>query len=798
MFSVLVSLFGSRALFKIRLLATLLVLAFAITLAPSVAYAANPQVPQGYGNSFPADSHDSPSTAFAHGPYYAEWDIINAAGTVVATLDNPNGWGASETSGTVYVRTPASALLASNYEVRYSEAGTYGAGYGASYSGHFDVVAASNAPFTVTLNPQTVSGGSPCTGKITLTNPAPSGGTTVTLSTNDGTVTVPARVTVNAQSTTATFPVTTQANNGSYTVGIYATFSSGVYQKVLLNITAAPPAPTSVTASPGDKQVSLSWTASSGFSVTGYNVYRSTTSGSGYVQVNPSSVSGTTYTDPGLTDGTTYYYVVTAISSQGESSYSNEASATLTAPAALAAPGNISVISTGSGKITLYWDDALDANGSTHAIGYNIYRSMTAGGEDYNNHVNVGGPVTTLSYSGGSTFTFTDRGLSNNVQYFYTVRAVYSAGESQPSNEDSDIVDSQAVPWDTRDPNQILSALQALSDETVDGPLRAMGPDGEIYQTGVSAAQQPDGTPSVDSNVWDLRDGTTLVVPDDNLDANGGPPSSTASGSSNYIPPAPSHHTGPLREVISQPGYRKAYGTFILPSSIGITPYTYPSAYTRKKYDKATNQYTMVPIGNTADAPYILLGSFGNNLGASKANVDAGLLFQGGVWRPYMRSSLQKDPINVATASDPTPPVSFPSGDQVDIIYYIQTPTVVGKSKVNVFCKITSELTGDSMTRSAFVDHHPADGTGVSIKREHSIAQNLAVDNGDRANGFRRTGSHVDGATWSNGHLVSNSGTSIWGPKPAFTAVSDLFGPVTYGSQASTPFSYEPSINIDL
>lgn len=363
-------------------------LAFAITLASSVAHASNPQVPQGYGNSFTADSHDTPSTWSAHGPYYAEWDIINAAGTVVATLDNPNGWGASETSGTVYVRTPANALLASNYEVRYSEAGTYGAGYGASYSGHFDVVAASNAPFTITLNPQTVSGGSPCAGKITLTNPAPSGGATVTLSTNDGTVTVPARVTVNAQSTTATFPVTTQANNGSYTVGIYATFSSGVYQKVLLNITAAPPAPTSVTARPGDKQVSLSWTASSGSSVTGYNVYRSTTSGSGYVQVNPSSVTGTTYTDPSLTDGTTYYYVVTAISTQGESSYSNEASATPTVPRFQIT--NINNGDTLSGTVTLqvhmasinYGDEgnqvALQVDGQDYSAGGDL-RTTTSG-----------------------------------------------------------------------------------------------------------------------------------------------------------------------------------------------------------------------------------------------------------------------------------------------------------------------------------------------------------------------------------------------------------------------------------
>jgi hypothetical protein len=73
--------------------------------------------------------------------------------------------------------------------------------------------------------------------------------------------------------------------------------------------------------------VALSWTASTS-TVSGYNVYRSTTSGSGYSKMNGSLVSNVNYTDSAVQNGSTYYYVTTAVDSSGnESSYSNEASA---------------------------------------------------------------------------------------------------------------------------------------------------------------------------------------------------------------------------------------------------------------------------------------------------------------------------------------------------------------------------------------------------------------------------------------------------------------------------------------
>jgi endoglucanase len=73
-----------------------------------------------------------------------------------------------------------------------------------------------------------------------------------------------------------------------------------------------PPVPTGLAATAGNAQVSLAWTAASG--ATSYNVLRSTTSGSGYTPV-ATNVTATSYVNAGLTNGTTYYYVVQSVGS---------------------------------------------------------------------------------------------------------------------------------------------------------------------------------------------------------------------------------------------------------------------------------------------------------------------------------------------------------------------------------------------------------------------------------------------------------------------------------------------------
>jgi hypothetical protein len=90
------------------------------------------------------------------------------------------------------------------------------------------------------------------------------------------------------------------------------------------------PITTNLTATAGDSQVTLSWDAVSG--VSGYNVKRSTTAGGPYITI-ATNVTDINYIDNTVTNGTTYYFVVTAVNESGiESANSNEASATPQAP----------------------------------------------------------------------------------------------------------------------------------------------------------------------------------------------------------------------------------------------------------------------------------------------------------------------------------------------------------------------------------------------------------------------------------------------------------------------------------
>jgi fibronectin type 3 domain-containing protein len=76
----------------------------------------------------------------------------------------------------------------------------------------------------------------------------------------------------------------------------------------------------------GNAQVSLSWNALAGAAA--YNVYRSPVSGGGYVKANGAALTGTSFTDTGLRNAQTYYYVVKALDGPGnESGPSNEVSA---------------------------------------------------------------------------------------------------------------------------------------------------------------------------------------------------------------------------------------------------------------------------------------------------------------------------------------------------------------------------------------------------------------------------------------------------------------------------------------
>ena len=105
--------------------------------------------------------------------------------------------------------------------------------------------------------------------------------------------------------------------------------SNSIAALTFADVPLTPPTPSGLGATAGVSQVSLTWTAAAG--ATGYNVKRSSASGGPYAVIG--TTAGTaSYTDATATNGTTYYYLVSANNTAGESSDSNQASATPNTP----------------------------------------------------------------------------------------------------------------------------------------------------------------------------------------------------------------------------------------------------------------------------------------------------------------------------------------------------------------------------------------------------------------------------------------------------------------------------------
>jgi len=125
-----------------------------------------------------------------------------------------------------------------------------------------------------------------------------------------------------------------------------------------------------------DAAVQLSWTASTGTGAIGYNVYMGTTpGGESATPVNGVvPISGTSQVVSGLTDGTTYYFTVKAVSAYGTSPASNEAS---DIPSGSPTAPQTVVITPGNSSAALSWKVPASTGGSA-IIGYNVYYTTIA------------------------------------------------------------------------------------------------------------------------------------------------------------------------------------------------------------------------------------------------------------------------------------------------------------------------------------------------------------------------------------------------------------------------------------
>jgi hypothetical protein len=186
------------------------------------------------------------------------------------------------------------------------------------------------ATFTLGISPASLSFGnvttntSSATQNVTITN---TGNSNVTIS----------QITLNGSSyfmTGGTAPVTlSPLQNLTLTIQFSPTAAGSLPGSIsIVSNASGSPATISLTGTgvaPVQHSVDLSWTASTS-AVSGYNVYRGTVSGGPYTKINSSLITTLTYTDTTVQSGTTYYYVATAVDSNGDESVnSNEASASI-------------------------------------------------------------------------------------------------------------------------------------------------------------------------------------------------------------------------------------------------------------------------------------------------------------------------------------------------------------------------------------------------------------------------------------------------------------------------------------
>ncbi|MCK4455739.1 MAG: Ig-like domain-containing protein, partial [Thermoplasmata archaeon] len=101
-------------------------------------------------------------------------------------------------------------------------------------------------------------------------------------------------------------------------------------------IDTTPPAkPTGLSVAAGDEAgtLDITWTANNEDDLAGYDLFRSDSVDGTYTKVNTDLITGTTYTDTGLEDNTTYYYKLKAVDDEGlESEFSDSASGTTITP----------------------------------------------------------------------------------------------------------------------------------------------------------------------------------------------------------------------------------------------------------------------------------------------------------------------------------------------------------------------------------------------------------------------------------------------------------------------------------
>ncbi len=335
----------------------------------------------------PATPTGFTATAVSGTQINLSWNAVSGATSY--TLAHPGGPTIYSGASTSFSETGLTCGTSYSYTVYASNAGGNSSNASASAT---TVVCAPSAPTGLTAT--TLS-----TSQISVSWNAVSGATSYTVAWSGGSQTVTGTsYTINGLSCGTYYGIGVTANNAG---------GSSSESTVTGNTTVCAPssAPTGVTATPASTtQINLSWNSVSG--ATGYRVWRD--------GVNIQNVVGTSYSDTGLTCGTSYSYYIQAYNAggTGPSSGTVNSSTNVCVPAS---PSFSNVCLNGVTQPFAIW------NTSSGATGYKLYRAP------------AGGPQT-LVYNGTST-GFLDSSLNSTTVYTYYVSAYNGSGESSQTSQ---------------------------------------------------------------------------------------------------------------------------------------------------------------------------------------------------------------------------------------------------------------------------------------------------------------------------------------------------------------------------
>ena len=342
---------------------------------------------------------------------------------IETSADGGSSWSTlvSDTASTSTNYTATSLTNGQQYGFRVSAINGAGVGVASSI--------ATSTPFTTPVAPASVSV-SPADTQVLLTWVAgASNGASITgyvIEQSDDAGATWSTVSANTNSALTRYTVTGLANGTSYTFRIAAVNQAGTGNSASSGATVpagAPSAPLSLIVTPGNTAATLTWavpTTDGGSAIVGYRIERSVNSGATWSTIVANSAStATTYTNTGLTNGTSYNFRVSALNAVtvGASSLAGSVvpAGVPVAPTALTAtPTN--------GAVVLVWTRPLNDGGNA-ITGY-LVESSNDGGTNW---------TTAIANTNSTVASTTVSGLTNGNQYSFRISAINAVGSGAAS-----------------------------------------------------------------------------------------------------------------------------------------------------------------------------------------------------------------------------------------------------------------------------------------------------------------------------------------------------------------------------